>query len=159
MASKVAPRKIVIKPLKKQPRLPENFEQQTWVKLQAAVAAVHRQVAVGHSLEELYGAVEDMCLQSFAATVYERLQAECERHIEARLSALIGQTADTLGFLSLVHHCWADHCNQMLTIRSIFLYLDRTFVKQASLPCAGCRGALALPPRTCTQHPCTFWLW
>ena len=25
-----------------------------------------------------------------------------------------------------VQACWADHCQQMLTLRSIFLYLDRT---------------------------------
>eukprot|EP00966_Prymnesium_polylepis_P068695 1595693-Prymnesium_polylepis.3 len=131
MTSKPTARKLTIKPLKTRPKLPENFEQDTWVKLQAAVAAVHTQVAVAHSLEELYGAVEDMCLQSLSANVYERLQVECERHIESRLSALVGQTSDTLAFLSLVDHCWSNHCNQMLTIRSIFLYLDRTYVKQA----------------------------
>jgi len=131
MAPKTA-RKLVIKPLKTRPRLPDNFEQETWVKLQTAVAAVHNQVAVSHSLEELYGAVENMCLQSLAALVYERLEAECELHIQSRLSALVGQTSDTLAFLSLMHHCWNDHCNQMLTIRSIFLYLDRTYVKQAT---------------------------
>lgn len=127
-------RKLVIKPLKVQPRLPENFELETWGKLQAAVAAVHTQVAVNHTLEELYGAVEDMCMHSLAANLYERLESECKKHIEARLRALIGQTSETLAFLMLVHHCWDDHCNQMLTIRSIFLYLDRTYVKQVLVP-------------------------
>lgn len=28
--------------------------------------------------------------------------------------------------------CWQDHCDQMLTIRSIFLYLDRTYVISTS---------------------------
>ena len=27
-----------------------------------------------------------------------------------------------------MNECWQDHCSQMLTIRSIFLYLDRTYV-------------------------------
>lgn len=28
--------------------------------------------------------------------------------------------------------CWKDHCDQMLIIRSIFLYLDRTYVISTS---------------------------
>ena len=120
------------KPLKTKPKLPENFEDDTWAKLQAAVRAVHAKQAVRHSLEELYRAVEDMCLQNLAATVYDRLRAECEQHIEARLEMLLGQTPDVLAFLSLVQACWADHCEQMLTLRCIFLYLDRTYVMQVA---------------------------
>jgi len=45
---------------------------------------------------------------------------------------LLGQTPDTLAFLSLVQATWADHCDQMLTLRSIFLYLDRTHVMQTA---------------------------
>lgn len=33
-------------------------------------------------------------------------------------------------FLSNVNDVWQDHCEHMLTIRSIFLYLDRSFVIQ-----------------------------
>jgi len=123
---------ITIKPLRSKPKLPENFEAETWQKLQAAVHAVHAKRTVGHSLEELYRAVEDMCLQNMAANVYDRLRAVCEQHIEARLEALLGQTPDTHAFLALVQACWADHCDQMLTLRSIFLYLDRTYVMQAA---------------------------
>jgi cullin-4 len=35
-------------------------------------------------------------------------------------------------FLSHVEGCWQDHCDQMLVIRSIALYLDRTYVIQNS---------------------------
>jgi len=128
----VASRKLVIKPLKKAPKLPDNFEQETWAKLHAAVLAVHRKQRVVHSFEELYRAVEDMCLQNMAASVYERLQQECEKHIEAALTALQGQTPDPLAFLSLMHACWAAHCEEMHTLRSVFLYLDRTYVMQTS---------------------------
>ena len=93
---------------------------------------MHTKQPVGHSLEELYRAVEDMCVHNLAASIYDRLRGECELHIESRLEKLLGQTPDTLAFLSLVHSCWADHCEQMLTLRSIFLYLDRTYVMQVS---------------------------
>jgi cullin-4 len=36
------------------PKLPENFEEDTWSKLQAAVKAVHNKQPVATSLEELY---------------------------------------------------------------------------------------------------------
>ena len=125
-------RKLVIKPLKKAPKLPDDFEQRTWGKLLAAVHAVHGKQAVAHSLEELYRAVQDMCNNGMASNVYDRLQAECQRHIEGRLDGLLGQTPDTLAFLNLVHAAWNDHCEQMHTLRSIFLYLDRTYVMQAN---------------------------
>lgn len=125
-------KKLVIKPLKSRPKLPDNFERDTWARLQAAVQAVHAKCAVGHSLEELYRAVEDMCLQNLAAVVYDRLREECEQHVASRLDMLLGQTPDTLAFLSLVQATWADHCDQMLTLRSIFLYLDRTHVMQTA---------------------------
>ena len=140
-------RKLVIKPLKSAPKLPQDFEQNTWGKLVAAVHAVHNKQAVAHSLEELYRAVQDMCLNGMASTVYDRLQTECERHIEGRLNALLGQTPDTLAFLNLVHGTWDDHCEQMHTLRSIFLYLDRTYVMQARPPAAAAPAKL-MPGRT-----------
>ena len=126
---------------------PSNFEADTWSKLRAAVRAVHAKRAVGHSLEDLYRAVEDMCLQNLGSTVYDRLRSECEEHIESKLEALLGQTPDVLAFLSLMQACWTDHCEQMLTLRSIFLYLDRTFVMQVPL------ARTARPPE-CPAVPC-----
>ena len=32
--------------------------------------------------------------------------------------------------LKRMNHCWESHCQQMIMIRSIFLYLDRTYVLQ-----------------------------
>lgn len=29
-----------------------------------------------------------------------------------------------------MNECWSSHCDQMIMIRSIFLYLDRTYVLQ-----------------------------
>ena len=121
-------KKIVIRPLSIKPRVPENFEANTWERLQAAVRAVHAKQPVSSSLESLYRAVEDICQQRLAGSIYEKLQAECEAHIESRLELLVGQTPDVLAFLGLVQACWTDHCEQMIMIRSIFLFLDRTYI-------------------------------
>ena len=148
-------KKLTIRPLKSRPKLPDNFEQVTWARLQAAVRAVHAKEAVGTSLEELYRAVENMCVQNLAATVYERLQAECEAKIGERLEALLGQTPDTLAFLALVQTCWTDHCEQMHMLRSIFLFLDRTYVMQARThaPRAARRGGLVSRVPTASRPP------
>ncbi|KAK9823559.1 hypothetical protein WJX72_003747 [[Myrmecia] bisecta] len=122
-------RKLTIKPLKSKPKLPEDFETTTWKKLQHAVHAVHGKQPVTVSLEELYRAVEDMCLHKMADRLYANLQQECNTHISAELEKLASsQTIDPVLFLQHMGNCWHDHTSQMLTIRSIFLYLDRTYV-------------------------------
>ena len=37
---------------------------------------------------------------------------------------------DPIAFLELMEKTWESHCDQMMTIRSIFLYLDRTHIVQ-----------------------------
>lgn len=63
-------------------------------------------------------------------SLYQRIEKECEAHISAGLQLLVGQSEDLVVFLSLVEKCWQDFCDQMLMIRGIALYLDRTYVKQ-----------------------------
>ena len=71
-------------------------------------------------------------MHKMASNLYNQLQQECEMHIANKLQSLVGQSPDAVVFLSLVEKCWHDHCDQMLMIRSIALYLDRTYVIQAS---------------------------
>ncbi|OAE23478.1 hypothetical protein AXG93_285s1350 [Marchantia polymorpha subsp. ruderalis] len=125
-------RKLVIKPFKDKPKLPTNFEDVTWAKIREAVMAIHLKQPVSCSLEELYRAAEDLCLHKMSGNLYRRLQQECETHIMAKLRSLVGQSPDPVVFLSHVEKCWQDHCDQMLMIRSIALYLDRTYVIQNS---------------------------
>ncbi|KAF6264244.1 Cullin-domain-containing protein [Scenedesmus sp. NREL 46B-D3] len=147
-------RKLVMKPLKLKPQLPANFEADTWAKLQAAVQAVHQKQPVATSLEELYRAVEDMCRHQMQDRLYKKLQAECDAHIAQQLAALQTQTQlAPAAFLEQVAAMWDNYCSQMLLIRSIFLYLDRTYV--ISLP--GLRslfdtGLVSLRQHL-TQHP------
>ncbi|KIZ03018.1 cullin 4 [Monoraphidium neglectum] len=123
-------KKLVIKPLKQQPKLPANFEQDTWAKLEDAVDAVHCKRTVACSLEELYRAVEDMCSHKMQDSLYRRLQAACDAHIQRAMGTLQDQVQlDAVSFLDRADAVWQDYCAQMLTVRCIFLYLDRTFVE------------------------------
>lgn len=74
-------------------------------------------------------AVEDLCRHGMQERLYQRLAAECDAHIGSSLAALAGQTQlAPAAFLEAVAAVWEDHCANMLLIRSIFLYLDRTYV-------------------------------
>ncbi|KAB5561161.1 hypothetical protein DKX38_006118 [Salix brachista] len=123
-------KKLVIKLVKAKPTLPTNFEEDTWAKLQSAINAIFLKQPAPCDLEKLYQAVNDLCLHKMGGSLYMRIEKECEAHISAALQALVGQSPDLVVFLKLVEECWHDLCDQMLMIRSIALYLDRTYVKQ-----------------------------
>lgn len=121
-------KKMVIKPFKKKPSLPPDFEETTWAKMRAAVHAVFAATATSYSREELYRAVEDLCMHKMAARLFERLYAECEANVASLVDSLAGRTPEVIAFLNLANAAWERHCSQIVTIRSIFLHLDRTFV-------------------------------
>ncbi|XP_041357588.1 cullin-4A-like isoform X2 [Gigantopelta aegis] len=125
-------KKLVIKNFKDKPTMPENFQQDTWKKLGEAVNAIHRSCAIRYSLEELYQAVENMCSYKMSANLYDQLKHICEDHVRASLDQFLGESLDYEQFLKLIDNCWQGHCRQMIMIRSIFLFLDRTYVLQNS---------------------------
>ncbi|XP_031573663.1 cullin-4A-like [Actinia tenebrosa] len=123
-------KKLVIKNFKAKPNLPDNFQEATWMKLREAVQAIHKKTSIAYSLEELYKAVENMCSHKMSAILYDQLKAECEQHVRSNIGQFTGDAMDSLLYLTNLNHCWEDHCRQMIMIRSIFLYLDRTYVLQ-----------------------------
>jgi len=132
-SGKTSERKLVIKPLRRQPQLPEDFEAQNWGRLRDAVRAVQLAAPVACSLEALYRAVEDLCLHKLAPKLCKQLQEECDHHASSELSKLDSWAAlDAVAFLHHLGRCWASYCSQMLLIRQIFLYLDRTYVLENS---------------------------
>jgi cullin-4 len=133
-----AAKRLVIRPLKQRPRLPEDFAAANWAKLQAAVRAVQGAAPVAVSLEELYLAVQDLCLHKAAPALYAQLEAECDRHAREVLEGLAASTRlDGPAFLAQLGAAWDSYCGQMLLIRQIFLYLDRAYVLTAAAAAAG----------------------
>lgn len=125
-------KKMVIRPFRVAPRPPEAFVGDTFKQLEEAVAAVHAKRPASRSREELYRAVESLCIHKKAEEVYERLEAQCDAHVRRVVAGLTHQTADPEAFLALVDSAWRDHREQMMTVRSVFLYLDRTYVVGAA---------------------------
>jgi len=110
--------------------LPDNYQEQTWKKLREAVIAIQTSTAIQYTMEELYQAVENMCNNNLAAALYNNLIELSETHVKKLLLNFTEVTNDKIIFLKKVNHHWSSHCEQMLMIRSIFLFLDRTYVLQ-----------------------------
>ncbi|XP_060904459.1 cullin-4B isoform X2 [Labrus mixtus] len=128
-----AAKKLVIKNFKEKPKLPENYTQETWQKLKEAVEAIQNSTSIKYNLEELYQAVENLCSHKISAKLYKQLRAVCEDHIKAQIDHNLTDALDSVLFLKKIDKCWQDHCRQMIMIRSIFLFLDRTYVLQNSM--------------------------
>ncbi|XP_072401767.1 cullin-4B [Diabrotica undecimpunctata] len=125
-------KKLIIKNLKSEPRLPPHYMEDTWDKLKSAVIAIQNATGNQYALEELYQAVANMCNHKMAPIVYDRLYDLVEVHVAQNIEQFLAESMDRLLFLKKMNDTWSAYCNQMKMIRSIFLHLDRTYVLQNS---------------------------
>jgi len=123
-------KKLVIKNLKKAPSLPEDFQKRSWDKLKKAVVAIQTATSIDTSLEELYQAVENLCSHGMAEQVYCQLRDLVESHTRSMVEQFLGENMDKLIFMKKMNEAWSGHCQQIIMCRSIFLFLDRTYVLQ-----------------------------
>jgi len=123
-------KKLVIKNLKQTPRLPEDFQERSWDKLRKAVVAIQTATSIDTSLEELYQAVENLCSHGMAEKVYSQLRDLVENHTRSMVQQFLGESMDKLIFMKKMNEAWSGHCQQIIMCRSIFLFLDRTYVLQ-----------------------------
>eukprot|EP00069_Balaena_mysticetus_P020093 bmy_12714T0 len=98
-------KKLVIKNFKDKPKLPESYTDETWQKLKKAISA----------------------------NLYKQLRQICDDHIKAQIHQFREDSLDSVLFLKKIDRCWQNHCRQMIMIRSIFLFLDKTYVLQNSM--------------------------
>ncbi|XP_039600576.1 cullin-4A [Polypterus senegalus] len=132
-AKRSGSKKLVIKNFKDRPKVSDNYTQDTWTKLQGAVEAIQNSTSIKYNLEELYQAVENLCSYKVSATLYKQLRQVCEEHVKGQIQQFRQDSLDDVLFLKKMNTCWQDHCRQMIMIRSIFLFLDRTYVLQNSM--------------------------
>jgi len=126
-----AKKKLVIQPFKVAPKPPALFEDETLKKLENAVEGVFAMRSFDMSQEELYRSVESLCLHKKGGVLYDKLYNQCRSQVHKTMVVLAGQVGnDPSTFLAAVEEAWQRHCEHMQLIRSLFLYLDRTFVLQ-----------------------------
>jgi len=127
-------KKLVIKPFKVAPKISENFSMDTWAKLKSALSSVYSKSSSFVSKEELYQAVNDLCVQKLGARIYDLLMTELQGMISSKVALLQkAQVGDAKSFLRIVDEVWGDHVHQLNTTRNIFLYLDRSYALSAGV--------------------------
>lgn len=110
--------------------MPDDYREQTWKKLKSAVLAIQQSKPNQYSLEELYQAVENMCNHKMAPVLYQKLHNLTEQHVAHNIEQFLAESMDRYLFLKKMNETWQAHCHQMIMVRSIFLYLDRTYILQ-----------------------------
>lgn len=55
------------------------------------MAVQGKEALAGISREELYRAVEDLCVHKMGARLYDRLKGECARHVSQAVAGLVAQ--------------------------------------------------------------------
>ncbi|KAG2187482.1 hypothetical protein INT44_005171 [Umbelopsis vinacea] len=118
--------------LKSQPEVRSTFESETWKVLESSINAIQTGVPVTESLELLYQACLNLCRLSKAQYLYNNLCKQCQHRIKTDIERLSQSTMAGGSFLKLVKDYWTSFQDQMTMIRSIFLYLDRTYLIHAT---------------------------
>lgn len=96
--------KIYINAIAK-PTLPDNYSEDTCVKLEDAVIAIQLSKPIKYSLEELYQAVVNMCSHKMDAQLYAILKELTEQHVKRniKLKELTGGSMDKLVTFKLLN--------------------------------------------------------
>ncbi|KAK1987209.1 Cullin family protein [Colletotrichum cereale] len=134
-------KKLVIKNLRPAARNEqlEQYYQRTEQELVDALQDIFKGGKPRLPLERLYRAVEDICRrgEDHELQLYETLRRKCEEHLAHGVLRSIksrGGNTDVDMLRSVLQH-WRVWNSQIMTIRSTFTYLDRTFLlKNKSYP-------------------------
>lgn len=133
------PKKFVVKNLKTAPKAdPDEYYNTVWKRLEDSLSAIFADEKVSYSNEELYRGVEIVCRQGKAAALYEKLKNKCYWNVLHNIKEpLIQKSGDdnAVVVLQSVVRAWSRWIKQLETLRSIFFYLDRSYLlHSASLP-------------------------
>ena len=117
---------------------PDEYYHRVCSQLGDALSAIFAGNKLPYSMEELYKGVVIACRQNRAAALNTELCRRCTMHIGSEVKDPILQTAKTssgLETLDAVVSAWSSWNKQLEVIRSIYYYLDRSFLlHSASLP-------------------------
>lgn len=128
-------KKLVVKNLKTNTQWDSKaYLEKIWGQLDAALAFIFKDVQEGFSKEDLYRGVENVCRQGGASTLYSRLDSRCRQHVERDMrNPLVAKSGGShVDILSAVLAEWARWKEQMVVIRSIYFFLDRSYLLSSS---------------------------
>lgn len=137
ITSQAAPRKLIISNRKQTPRTdPDEYYNRFWKQMDAALTAIFFGDRLPYSMEELYKGVEIACRQNRAPLLYKKLCSRCSAHVSDHVKGSLLRSAESnsdIEALSAVVRAWSIWNKQLETIRSIFFYLDRSYLLHSPL--------------------------
>ncbi|KAF3895625.1 Ubiquitin ligase subunit CulD [Trichophyton interdigitale] len=123
---------LKVKNLRDTPKLDQQlYFEKVWSQLDSALTAIFNHEKLPFSLEELYRGVEHVCRQGRAPNLAKNLKDRCMEHISGTVmeSLLAKSTSgDEAGVLRAVEAAWTQWNARLVTVRSIFYYLDQSFL-------------------------------
>ena len=133
------PKKLHVKGLKNDPKVkPDEYYNTVWERLDASLSAIFTDGKLPYSNEELYRGVENVCRQGKAAALFQKLEHACHQNVlnNVREDLTRRSNSDNAVFvLESVVEAWSRWNKQLETLRSIFFYLDRSYLlHSASTP-------------------------
>lgn len=126
-------RKIVIKNFRasdKRVADVEEYYKQTFADVEDALASILEGMTPRVPLERVYRGVEDLCRHNEGDKLYTMLRQRCDTHLTREVLAKIryeGLRSD-ISVLQSVWTQWSVFSRVLITIRSAFSFLDRSFV-------------------------------
>ncbi|KAL2752787.1 hypothetical protein ACRALDRAFT_1036580 [Sodiomyces alcalophilus JCM 7366] len=116
----------------------ETYCERTQQELREALVAIFKQQPLQLSLERLYRGVEDMCRHGREKHVYSLLYEVIENHMQTDVWNSIWAEcgSDNIDMLRVVLNRWQVLDRQTVIIRSIFSYLDRTYLLREKSACS-----------------------
>lgn len=112
-------KRLVVKNLRKTPRgSQDQYLNQVWEHLDAALTAIYRWEKVPHSLEELYKGVEHLCRQDKAPEIYSRLCERCRQYVSGELKEPLvtrARVSTDVDVLRAVVAAWSTWNTQLVT--------------------------------------------
>ncbi|KAF1815226.1 cullin-4B [Eremomyces bilateralis CBS 781.70] len=133
----IGAKRLVVKNRRTSTRLdPKQYLETAWSRLDTAIDVILADRPIDFSLEELYKGVENVCRQNMAQELTELLKSKLGAYasgsMRAQLRSRLGGT--NVDFLQGTVSIWGKWLQHMVMIRSIFSFLDQTYLLAESLP-------------------------
>ena len=131
----VGAKKLVVRNFRKEQKsTPDHYLDQAWLQLDSALSAIFSGEEPSYSREELYRGVENVCRQNRASALYEKVCQKCKEHITRHLRGPLLKEMDEEGtaMLDATVRAWSTWSSQMVIVRSIFYYMDRSYLLHLS---------------------------
>ena len=121
------PRNLVVKNLRETPRTdPNQYYDQVWAQLDAALSAIFRNEKIPYSKEELYRGVETLCRQDRAPPLYKRLCTKCREEVSTWLKEpLVKESfqAKDVDTLRVIVDAWSRWSSYMVGNSDCLFYI------------------------------------